>query len=382
MNLFSPRVVWVYLAILSLAFAMPGTAQETRAAVLAEEQAEKAKDLPPYDPSRAERIITRAVRGFSAPPTGLYPAFGSVYSGGGFALGPAYRRYYGDRSTLDARALYSIRSYKLAEVGTNSPGHAGGHVDLYARTTWLDATEVAFYGIGPDSRRDDRTSFRLREGSALGGVRARTLRWLVLGAALSFEDFTTPAPRPLADPTYVHSTASAGVDWRPSAGYARRGGLYAVEYHNYADRNDSFSFERIDAEVVQHLPILRENWVLSLRAAVQETLDGGVVPYFMLPALGSASTLRGYSSWRFRDRHSEIFSAEWRWIPNRLGLDMAIFVDAGKVASRRSDLDFQGLKSDIGIGVRFHGPAATPFRIELARGSEGLRLVFAGGPAF
>jgi hypothetical protein len=111
-------------------------------------------------------------------------------------------------------------------------------------------------------------------------------------------------------------------------------------------------------------------------------LDDGVVPYYLLPSLGSGSSLRAYGSWRYRDRHSELFSAEWRWIPSRLGLDMAIFYDAGKVASRRSDLDFRGLKRDIGIGARFHGPAATPLRIELAHGGEGMRLVFAGGPAF
>jgi hypothetical protein len=75
-----------------------------------------------------------------------------------------------------------------------------------------------------------------------------------------------------------------------------------------------------------------------------------------------------------------LLQGEWRWIPNRLGLDMAIFYDAGKVTSRRQDLDFDGLKSDVGIGFRIHGPTATPVRIELARGSE--NLVFAGAAAF
>ena len=58
------------------------------------------------------------------------------------------------------------------------------------------------------------------------------------------------------------------------------------------------------------------------------------MPYFLLPSLGSGSTLRGYSSWRFRDRHSLLVSGEWRWIPNRMGLDMALFYDAGMVANR------------------------------------------------
>jgi hypothetical protein len=40
------------------------------------------------------------------------------------------------------------------------------------------------------------------------------------------------------------------------------------------------------------------------------------------------------------------------------------------------------MKSNVGIGARFHTPVATPLRIELARGREGLRLVFTGGAAF
>src|SRR4029079_9805937 len=128
--------------------------------------------------------------------------------------------------------------------------------------------------------------------------------------------------------------------------------------------------------------ILRENWVLSFHGRLQTTLDGGSVPFFLLPSLGSGSTLRGYASWRFRDRHSELFSCEFRWSPNRLGFDMALFYDTGKVANERRDLNLKGLSSDIGVGARFHGPGATPLRIDVAHGSEGLHIVFSGGPSF
>jgi len=63
-------------------------------------------------------------------------------------------------------------------------------------------------------------------------------------------------------------------------------------------------------------------------------------------------------------------------------MDTAVFYDAGKVTARRADLDFRGLKSDYGVGVRFHGPLATPLRVEVARSPEGTRLVFAVQPIF
>ena len=108
---------------------------------------------------------------------------------------------------------------------------------------------------------------------------------------------------------------------------------------------------------------------------------GETIPFFMLPALGGGSSLRGFASWRFRDRHSLLTQAEWRVLVNNF-FDTAIFFDAGKVTSSRSDLDFKNLKSNYGIGFRIHGPAATPIRIELAKSNEGLAIVFSSKAAF
>ncbi len=102
----------------------------------------------------------------------------------------------------------------------------------------------------------------------------------------------------------------------------------------------------------------------------------------MLPALGGGSSLRGFSSWRFRDQNSLLLQAEWRIMVNRY-LDMAFFYDAGKVAARTPDLDFDGLKDDYGIGLRFHGPFATPLRVEMARSRESnLSFIFSSSALF
>ena len=393
-------VVTAFTAI-SLSALMVGAAaaQDSRADAIASEQAAKATQLHPYEPSKGERIFLQLKRTFIDSPSGFYPMFGSVYSGGGFTGGGGYRQFYGDRTFWDAKGLLSIKGYKLAELSTESPGHAHGRVDLRARVGWRDATDVAFYGLGIDSGRE-RSAFGIEQAYLGGGLDVRPTSWTLFTAGVTYEDFKTKdsqgtfpevsalySPRSVpglgTSPTYLHTTASAGIDWRPSDGYARRGGLYNLSYHNYADQDSALSFDRLDVELVQHFPIMRETWVFSVRGQVQTTIDDDdIVPYFLLPALGSGTTLRAYDTWRFRDRHSLLASAEWRWVPNMLGLDMALFYDAGKVTRQRSDLDFDGLKSDFGVGVRFHGPTVTPIRIELAKGSEGLRLVFAGSAAF
>jgi hypothetical protein len=40
------------------------------------------------------------------------------------------------------------------------------------------------------------------------------------------------------------------------------------------------------------------------------------------------------------------------------------------------------MKSDFGIGFRFHGSLATPLRIELAKGNEGFVLNFSASQVF
>ncbi len=375
-------------------------AQETREAEIAAEQARKAADLKAYKPSGAEEWTIRLRREFVDLPSGFYPYFSSVYSGGGFTLGAGFREYYGDRTHWDIKGLYSLKSYKLVEFSTDSIGHAQGRVDLHGRLGWRDATQVSYYGLGMGTVTDDRSTFRLKEGYAGGTVDLRPAKYAVFGASAEVENYSmgsglgtvpsieeifTPATAPGlgVSPTYLHTSASAGLDSRPSPGYARHGGLYEVTYHNYADQDKTYSFDRVDGEIVQHLPILRETWVISLHGLVQTTLDDkDTVPYFLLPSLGSGSTLRAFPSWRFRDRHSLLMSGEFRWIPNRMGVDMALFYDTGKVAPRWDDLGFKGLKSDVGIGIRFHSPLATPLRIDIAKGSEGINIVFGGSAAF
>ena len=394
------RSICIGLLLLSSGlFATPVAGQETREAEWTGEQQRKAAVAKPYEPSGAERWLSTFRRKLLDQPAGLYPYFASVYSGGGFTLGAGYRTYLADRTHADIKGLYSFKGYNFLELSTDSWGHADGRIDLHGRVGWRDATQVAYYGVGIDSP-NVSSNFRMQQWYVGGEAQVRPVWPAVLGASLTYEDYTllegtgaspsiedsfTPdtAPGLGVSPKYVHASASGGIDWRPAPGYARSGGLYQVTYHSFNDQDSVYDFDRLDGEIVQHIPILRENWVISLHGLTQTTLDDAdQVPYFLLPSLGSGSTLRAYPSWRFRDRHSLLLSGEFRWIPNRLGLDMALFYDAGKVTPRWRDLSLDGLKSNVGIGVRFHSPLATPLRIELAKGSEGYNLVFSGSAAF
>jgi outer membrane protein assembly factor BamA len=129
--------------------------------------------------------------------------------------------------------------------------------------------------------------------------------------------------------------------------------------------------------------VLRETWVLSFRGAASTTglKQDQQVPFFMLPAIGGGSTLRGYDSWRFRDRNSLLLQAEWRIMVNRY-FDTAVFYDAGKVTAEARQLNLKDLRDDYGFGLRFHGPMSTPLRLDFAHSREGLAINFSSSAAF
>jgi hypothetical protein len=372
----------------------------TREAAIEQEQGEKDKALHPYVLSGVEGFLNR-VDNALANGVRLHPFFENAYSGGGFTLGAGYAFPVSAYSVLDFRGSYTITGYKRIEAEFRAPRLFQRRGQLSVLGGWREATQVGFYGIGMDNSVDDRTNYLFRQpyGSALltlwptreylmlrGGVELS--EWSQRhgeGTDPSVEAVYTPDTLPGLGATvrYLHSQGTVGLDWRTSPGYTRRGGYYGVTFHDYSDNDNEFGFQKVDYEVIQHLPILREAWVISLRALAQTTYSKSnqQTPFFMLPAVGGGSSLRGFSSWRFRDRNSLLLQAEWRIMVNRF-FDTAFFYDAGKVAARTSDLDFNGLKSDYGFGTRFHGPFATPLRIELAKSNEGLSIVFSSSAVF
>jgi hypothetical protein len=381
--------------IANVAFAQ---AQEpaTREAATEQAQADKSKQLHPYVTTKAERLVDKAETILAGSAIHLHPYFENAYPGGGFAFGAGWAQYVSPYNVLDVRGSWTIPGYKRAEAEFSAPRlfHRRGSLKLLGG--WREATEVAFYGLGNDSPSNERFNYGFTQPRASGELEVRpTRRFLTLRGGFEYTNWnfqegqgsspTVPANLPGVDAeiTYQHFNAMAGFDWRPSPGYARRGGLYAVTLHDYRDSNENFGFRQIDYDVVQHLPILREAWVLSLHAfaATTDTKVDQRIPFFMLPYLGSGDTLRGFPSFRFRDRNTLLLQGEWRIMVNRF-FDTAFFYDAGKVAARTSDLDFDHMHTDYGFGLRFHGPLNTPLRVEVANSREGLRIVFASSPVF
>jgi len=403
------------VVVLAAAWATPGFAQappdgdpeqqtsqaSTRQAAIEQQQAAKVPTLHPYIPTRTEKLFEQLDVILAGGTLRWHPFFDNAYSGGGFTLGAGHASYVSAYNFIDIRGSWTILNYKRIEAEFVAPRIFQRRGRLSVLGGWREATQVGFYGIGTNTVQGDRTNYLFNQpyASALltvypnrrvlmlqGG--AEFSRWSQEpgeGSYPSVETKYTPQTLPGlgAKVTYLHTQGGVGLDWRTSPGYTRRGGFVSATLHDHHDSDDKFGFQMMEYQAIEHIPILREAWVLAFHGRVQNAFDkdGQQTPFFMLPSVGGGSSLRGYSSWRFRDKNSILAQAEWRIMVNRY-LETAFFYDAGKVTAHRSDLDFNNLKSDFGFGVRFHGPFSTPLRVELAKSPEGLSVVFASSAPF
>ena len=402
---FTLAAIRLWLVLVLLGFGAESRAQaqapDTRAGENEQKQAEKARNLSPYTRGFFEKKLAEIEQaGGFAVVRGVFVTFGDIKQGSGIALGPAYGKLFDNGATIIAKATYSMRNFKLGQVYVGAPPMARGKVQISGGVRWQDAPTLAVYPLGPDSPKD-RADYSETKTELSAQASLRPVRLLRFGLGGAFESFDTggaeggrnppvdqvfsPTQLPglSADPEYLHSFVLAAIDSRPGLGFSRSGTLLEATLHDYRQRNDGpFSFRRVDAIARQMIPILHGNNVIDLSVRTSTTMadNGDVVPFFLMPDLGGGSDLRGYSSYRFRDRHSILFTGEYRWYVQEF-MEMALFYDAGKVAPRRGDLDFDNLTSNVGIGVRFHGPQTTALRFEVAKGDEGLRFVFGFGAA-
>ena len=380
----------------------------TRAESLLLEREEKAKRLTPPTPNRVERVLMdlesgRLFERILNPAEGLYPKIGNITTGSGFSLGPGYRHagMFGGHADFSTFAAASFSKYWMIDARLQMPRLANNHAALEVHAQRYDFPKEDFFGLGPDSNRDDEVTYGLGN-TVIGGSGAyRPTTWLNLtagvdhlqptvtattepGSLLSIFD-PSQAPGVMGQPDYFRYSAMVDVNTRIPRGNPRRGGRYALGYQRYADNEgDLFSFNRVDIDLQQYVPLLKDRRVLALHARVAMTdADASAeVPFYLQPTLGGPDDLRGFRHLRFRDRNSLLLQAEYRW-EIFTAVDGAIFYDAGKVASRREDLDLRDLETDYGIGFRFGTINGVFLRIEGAFGSSaGAHFIMRFGQVF
>jgi hypothetical protein len=381
--------------VVFLALASPALAQTSRVETIEKAQAEKAKQLGEEGPSHMEQVIRRVLLSpLLSGGDGAYPWFGSVFGGTGMAAGAGFFKRLEGGASFNGQFGISINNSKALRGAFNPPELWRGMLRLDVSGQWIDAHDVSFYGFGPQSKQQARERFDFTPKEVRTTMTIRPRRVVSVIGSYAFMNFDSTREQPhfsaeeapgLDEELNFHVTrGTIAVDTRPAAAYSTRGGyLRASIERNQEARGLPYSFTLQEYEAAHQIPLVREQFVLAARGLLTLTTadSGSAVPVMLAPYLGSGSTLRGYANRRFMDQNRALMTGEYRWRPSRY-VDMALFLDAGQVAPDRHDFHLGDFEIGWGIGARFHGPTFSAFRVDVAHGREGIRLVFAGSQPF
>ena len=133
-----------------------------------------------------------------------------------------------------------------------------------------------------------------------------------------------------------------------------------------------YRFARIDLEGQQYLSFRSGMQTVALREFVSFTQTGprADVPFYLMQVLGGGRSLRGFSSFRFRDRHAALVNLEFRW-QVWLRLDLALFLDSGYVFDEFAALRPGRPEKGYGLSFRFRSGRRVVARLDVARSREG-----------
>jgi hypothetical protein len=275
---------------------------------------------------------------------------------------------------------------------------------FYADLRYRDFPREYFFGIGPDSSKENRSDYGLRETAfeLIGGY--QFTRWMA--AEIRGGYLTTTVGRAndgkVRDSQEVFAEASAPglggeqsdywrIDWALYLAWEGDPNVPAAQLGLRFARFDEvdegrFDFSRFSLDARGQVPLGSRQRSLAVRFytsgdVVDINTPNATVPFYLMKTLGGNETLRGYQDFRFRGKNLLYMSAEYRWEATA-AFELALFYDAGKVYEDRHDFGFGDLKSTWGFGIRAKSFRRVTFRIDIGRSPEGTLVFFAFGPSF
>jgi hypothetical protein len=380
----------------------------------------------------AKKIIPCATSTFTSRPFHFLAQ--SIVPGSGVGGGGRYSRDLNEKNgaqdQFQASSVITIHEFWYAEVkfssqraisaDWNTSGESLG-LNIYARNRSLPV--MTFYGLGPNANVNNLVDFSQRDTSA--GIEFTTpfpeIAWLSVGAKVEGlwpevggvtgnkvtsirQKFTEQkAPGLATQPPFVHEQIFLG----PHRRFLSRFELnYSIAYNFYNDVSiGHYSFRRLEAkaehrfypEKKKHGGVIEQNYFSVLwRYSVSDTSAGNVVPFYLQETIGGSdidnqSSLPAFKDYRFRGPDLMTIQAQYyrkvcescdpckkgliRTVCSHLGLLLGY--DAGKVALRKSDLDFSDMRQSYDGGISIYLGKDVVFRVAVGfGGGEGAHPYF------
>lgn len=346
---------------------------------------------------------TQMVERLSGDIDGWYPRLGGMTRGGGFAIGPGYRTHLGN-VLVDLSAGISIKSYKSADVKVRWLNAFDGRVELWTNYRFEDFPQEDFFGMGPDSSLDARTSYDFDSSEVTVLAHVKPLQWFHVGTEIGYmspeigpgtdRDYPSTellfadaeAPGLFEQPNFLHSTFFAEIDYRDAPNRPRDGGYYRVSFGIWDDRTlQQYDFRRFDVIATQWVPLDNDKAHVVLGrfgASYANNEREQRVPFYFLPYVGGVDTVRSLREFRFKDENALWMTAEYNWSPMKY-FTLAGFLDAGTVSADWQDIHTVEMKYGYGFGIRAHTSRMTLARLDFAAGGgEGWQMFLKLAPSF
>ena len=244
--------------------------------------------------------------------TGTRPAQGQTW-------GVGYRRSDLFNDVLTARATFrgTLQGALLVdgEAQVNRLRRsADTFVNVYMK--YERSPKMEYYGLGADSKKEDRTGYQLNTGSIDGRAGYRFTRALNAGFEVGYggvhtgpvsrDDIpsietkfdSTTAPGLFDDTTFFTWGAFAGYDTRDLARGPKSGGFYGIELGRYMDLDaGTYSHRQLHLEGQQFFPYFNQQRVVALFVNARFAYSGSddrVVPFYIGEARRNFE-LRGFN---------------------------------------------------------------------------------------
>lgn len=373
----------------------------SRVAEIEADRDKKAASLAPDEVSKAESVLRdikdkKLIERFQAGINGVRVKLGGLATGGGFALGPEYLRedLADGKLMLRGSSVFSFRGYQKYDLELNAPATKSRPIFFqgYAVRHWYPSLQ--YYGSGSNSAKTGRSNYLYEDMAIDGSVgwqARKNMRVVGSGGYLLVNTGPGHDDKFASTDQTFNERATPGLDVQPS--FARVGGYFEWDgtdnrqgprkgtyllsgYNRYGDQQAGrYTHQRADVEIQQYIPFFNQRRVIAIRGKGNFTFtdDGRFVPFYMQPVLGGSDDLRGFRQFRFHGNNLMVWNAEYRWEVFS-ALDMAVFFDAGKVADRKSQINFHDLEASTGFGLRWNVRNATFLRLDVGFSHEGFAV--------
>jgi hypothetical protein len=262
-------------------------------------------------------------------------------------------------SEISGSAIYTTKKQILTSLGTRL--YLSGGALRLAGSVAFTKFPTKFWGIGNDTPEDAEEDYTPLTASALGEVLHEVASGWFAGARLQVArrelrelsdsgQLVTGTVPGSEDGRIIEGTLLLVHDVRNGTLYPTRGRYYQLGLLGAATALGSdFGYGGVRLDLREYLSPGGRH-VLALRALGDAR--SGIPPFDILPQLGGDVLLRGYYAGRFRDQLMIAFQTEYR-LPVIWRIGMVAFAEAGQVAPRAGDLQWDGFKASVGGGLRF-----------------------------